>query len=111
MECPTNCLFFAWQEFWLGCFIGCILFGAFRSAMNYWDGWPTRKQCNKILYFFSTYQRLRRKGDRLDKRIWNMGQMKDRRTEIKNARRRIAELEQQLGMEAIEKPQEFLDTE
>lgn len=110
MECP-NPLFFAWQEFALGCFIGVIILGMFVAAMNYWEGWPTKNQRKKVLRFFSQYQRLRRKGDRLQHRIWTMGQMKDRRTEIKNARNRIAELEQQLGAEAIDKPQEFLDTE
>ena len=110
MECP-NPLFFAWQEFALGCVMGVIVFGVVVSALNHWDGWPNTAQRNKVMHFFSQYQRLRRKGDRLQHRIWRMGQMKDRRVEIKHARNRIAELEQQLGTEALDKPQEFLDTE
>ena len=103
--------FFNWPEFFLGCFIGAVVLGIFIAAMGHWGGWPNIAQRNKVLHFFSQYQRLRRKGDRLQHRIWRMGQMKDRHTEIKNARDRIAELEQQLGTEALDKPQEFLDTE
>ena len=106
MECP----FFSWPEFGLGFMIGGLAVAFTVMAINR-TGWPSKDQRNAVLHFFSQYQRLRRKGDRLQHRIWRMGQMKDRRVEIKNARNRIAELEQQLGPEALDKPQEFLDTE
>lgn len=91
----------------IGVIIGAILMLIVRE----WGWWPVKNKRDKVLCFFSTYQRLRRKAERLQRRIYIMGQMQDRKVEIKNARDRVAELEQRLSDEAFKKPEEFLDTE